>query len=288
MSEIRILCAHTELVDIERLVPNPRNPNRHPESQVKLLAKIIRAQGFRNAIVVSKRSGFVVKGHGRLDAARLLEMETVPVDYQDYEHEAAEWADMVADNRIAELAETDEDALKELLAELDGEIDLDLTGFEADALDDLLRGIETEETGGEVPEPPANPITQPGDLYELGEHRLLCGDATNPEHVQRLMQGERAILFATDPPYLVGYDGTNHPSGSSNAASGAKWDDADATQNSELYDRFIKAAIAHALEPNAAWYCWHASRRQMMLEKAWEQNGAFVHQEMTEQFSVNQ
>ena len=102
------------------------------------------------------------------------------------------------------------------------------------------------------------------------------------------MQGERAILFATDPPYLVGYDGTNHPSGSSNAASGAKWDDADATQNSELYDRFIKAAIAHALEPNAAWYCWHASRRQMMLEKAWEQNGAFVHQEMTEQFSVNQ
>ena len=97
MSDIPIFCAHTELVDIEKLVPNPRNPNRHPESQISLLAKIIKGQGFRNPIVVSKRSGFVIKGHGRLDAAKLLEMSAVPVDFQDYESEAAEWADMVSD-----------------------------------------------------------------------------------------------------------------------------------------------------------------------------------------------
>lgn len=226
----------------------------------------------------------MVKGHGRLDAARLLEMEAVPVDYQDYEHEAAEWADMVADNRIAELADTDQDALKELLAELEGEIDMDLTGFDGDAIADLLRGIETEEAAGEVPEPPANPITLPGNLYELGEHRLLCGDATNPEDLIRLMQGERAILFATDPPYLVGYDGCNHPNPDPKANKdwsdtyGKTWDEQE--ENSDLYDRFIAPAKAHAIAPNAAWYCWHASRRQKLLEEAWEKHGALVHQQI--------
>ena len=111
------------MVDIEKLVGNPRNPNKHPQNQIELLAKIIKAQGWRNPIVVSKRSGFVVKGHGRLAAARLLGLELVPVDYQEYENEACEYADMVADNRIAELAELDEDALKGILEELQGAID---------------------------------------------------------------------------------------------------------------------------------------------------------------------
>ena len=286
---VSIFCAHTELVDIDKLVPNPRNPNRHPQSQIKLLAKIIRTQGFRNAIVVSKRSGFVTKGHGRLDAARLLEMPRVPVDLQDYENEAAEWADMIADNRIAELSENDEDALKQLLQELDGAIDLELTGFDEDSLDDILDRLETDEGDPEsntVTPPPANPITQPGDLYELGEHRLLCGDSTSSEDVQRLMNGQRAILFATDPPYLVGYDGTNHPGQTKTKNTdwsetyGATWDEADDERNSDLYERFIAVAIEHAILPNAAWYCWHASRRQMMVEQAWEANGAFVHQQI--------
>ena len=86
MSDIPIFCAHTEIVETEKLIPNPKNPNRHPEAQIKLLAKIIKAQGFRNPIVVSKRSGFVIKGHGRLDAAKLLEMLTVPVDFQELEN----------------------------------------------------------------------------------------------------------------------------------------------------------------------------------------------------------
>lgn len=126
------------MVDLETLVPNPRNPNTHPRKQIELLAKIIKAQGWRNPIVVSRRSGFVVKGHGRLAAARLLEAERVPVDYQDYESEAAEWADMIADNRIAELAVADEKELRALVSELDGKIDLDLTDFADSALEDLL------------------------------------------------------------------------------------------------------------------------------------------------------
>ena len=287
MSDILVFCAHTEMVDIEKLIPNPRNPNRHPEVQIKLLAKIIKGQGFRNPIVVSKRSGFVIKGHGRLESAKLLGMPMVPVDFQNYENEAEEWADMLADNRLAELAETDKDSLKELLKELDGKIDLDLTGFDEDSLDDLLKRLDTKEGDGNTTmPPPVNPITKPGDLYELGNHRLLCGDSTNVEDVRRVMNGERAILFATDPPYLVGYDGTNHPGTRPKTNTdwsetyGPSWDEADAAQNNELYDRFIKVAIAEAIDPHAAWYCWHASKRQMMVEEAWEKNGAFVHQQI--------
>jgi ParB-like chromosome segregation protein Spo0J len=148
--DILIHCAHTELVEIDKLVEHPRNPNKHPESQIKLLAKIIKAQGFRNPIVVSKRSGFIIKGHGRLAAAKLLEMERVPVDVQDYENEAAEWADMIADNKIAELSENDDEELKALLAELDGQIDIELTGFDLSAIDQF----DVEET--ELPELPSD------------------------------------------------------------------------------------------------------------------------------------
>lgn len=134
-------CAFDELVPIEKLVPNPRNPNQHPQSQVALLAKVIAHQGWRSPIVVSKRSGFIVSGHGRYEAAKALGLSTVPVDYQDFATDADEWAHLVADNRLAELAEADSTALKEVLAELKaGDFDLDLAGFDANALAGLLAG----------------------------------------------------------------------------------------------------------------------------------------------------
>ena len=94
------------------------------------------------------------------------------------------------------------------------------------------------------------------------------------------MNGGRAILFATDPPYLVDYDGSNHPTRNKDWSQsyGNTWDDS--SQGAELYDGFIAAAVAEAIEPNAAWYCWHASRRQAMLEACWERAGAFVHQKI--------
>ena len=140
MSEV--YCAYTEMVATDSLVENPRNPNKHPESQIIALAKIILHQGWRNPIVVSKRSGFVIKGHGRLLAARMLGEESVPVDYQEYASEAAEWADMVADNKIAELSSIDEHELNALIRELDGQIDLELTGFNEGELNDILAQAE--------------------------------------------------------------------------------------------------------------------------------------------------
>ena len=142
MNMSKIYCAHTDVVATDSLIENPRNPNRHPEDQIIALAKIIRHQGWRNPIVVSRRSGFVVKGHGRLLAARMLGLEEVPVDYQDYENEAAEWADMVADNKIAELSNMDEDELNAIIRELEGQIDLELTGFQTSEINNILSQIE--------------------------------------------------------------------------------------------------------------------------------------------------
>lgn len=147
-------CAHDALVPLEKLIPNPRNPNRHSPKQIDLLAKIIQHQGWRAPITVSKRSGFIVRGHARLAAAQKLELDVAPVDYQDYENEAAEWADMIADNRIAELAERDMPSLKDLLEELDtGAFDMDLTGYDTHALELLMappaEGLEKSPIAGD-------------------------------------------------------------------------------------------------------------------------------------------
>ena len=137
---IFVFCAHDKLVDPAGLVANPRNPNQHPDSQVQILSRIIKTQGWRSPIVVSKRSGFIVKGHGRLAAAMLLGAKLVPVEFQEYETEASEWADLIADNRIAELSETNHDELKKLMLELrDGNFNLDLTGFSGDDLEAWLK-----------------------------------------------------------------------------------------------------------------------------------------------------
>lgn len=210
---VPVYCAHVRVEDIERVIPNPRNPNTHNDRQIELLAKIIKAQGWRAPITVSTRSGFIVRGHGRLMAARKLGLSHVPVDYQDYANEAEEWADLIADNRIAELSEWDLPALKDILEEIDtGAIDMDLTGFDADDLEKLMtqfRGNVEEDSFNvdKATEEIDEPITKPGDIWVLGRHRLLCGDATDLPGIQKLMGEQRADLIFTDPPYNVDYTG---------------------------------------------------------------------------------
>lgn len=142
MTGVKIHCAHNALVDPATLQPNPKNPNRHSAHQIQLLASIIQEQGWRGPITVSKRSGLIVRGHGRLEAALLMSATVVPVDYQDYGSEAEELADLLADNRLAELAELDEDELKRLLEsirESDPSFDIELTGFMEDEIARLYK-----------------------------------------------------------------------------------------------------------------------------------------------------
>ena len=126
--DIEIKCTYSEIRDIDKCVENPRNSNKHSTKQIAALAKIIKARGFRHPIVISKRSQFIVAGHGRLEAARLLGMEKVPVDVQDFESEADEYAFLESDNHIARYAEFDQDKMIENLKDL--EIDLETFVFE--------------------------------------------------------------------------------------------------------------------------------------------------------------
>ena len=215
ITDIAINCAHDKIVPLEELTPNPRNPNTHNERQIELLAKVIRHQGWRAPITVSTRSGFVVAGHGRLEAATLLGVEGAPVDYQDFESEAAEHAHMVADNRIAELAEINDDVLKDVLLELDtGEIDMDLTGFDGKELESLMTqfhvGDEIIDAAPEVDR--ATELqdkwqTATGQVWKLDRHRLLVGDSTVPEEVREFMGDTKADVVFTDPPYGVNVKG---------------------------------------------------------------------------------
>ena len=149
---MEVKCTFTEMVDLDLLVPNPRNANRHSDEQIKLLAKIMKHQGWRRPIVVSKRSGFVVAGHGRLMAAKLNGWTSAPVDRQDYATEADEYADMIADNKIAELAETDMAMVQLNVLDMPKDFDIDLLGVPNFHIGDLNFAPGTEEDQGQLDE----------------------------------------------------------------------------------------------------------------------------------------
>ena len=210
---IPVYCAHDRIVPTAELKPNPKNPNKHPQSQIEALGGIIRGNGWRNPITVSTRSGLVVKGHGRLLAAQLEELDEVPVDFQDYESEAAELADLTADNRIAELAETDNKLLVEVFAEINaGDIDFSLSGYSSEEYDEIAASLnetiaasDNEEDLDDVPETPAAPVTKYGDVWILnGKHRVMCGNCTVPADRAQLLDGNAPQILLTDPPYCSG------------------------------------------------------------------------------------
>ncbi len=156
-TEIPIHCDFTRMDLTSDLKPNPANPNLHDENQTRLLCKMLQHQGWREAIIVSNQSGMVVCGHGRLKAAKLLGEKKVPVDVQDFKNEADEQAHMIADNRIAELSSFDNVALKELLSDLDtGALDMELTGYDEQNLEDLMTQFREEEEEEEIPSEPLN------------------------------------------------------------------------------------------------------------------------------------
>ena len=189
------------------LIPYGRNARTHSDAQVAQIAASIREFGFTNPILVDGDRG-VIAGHGRLLAARMLNMPEVPIIELSHLTAAQKRAYVLADNRLALSAGWDEDLLRNELGDLRiGGFDLGLTGFDPGEIDllfaDRSQGVTDPD---DVPPPPVHPVSRPGDLWLLGHHRLICGDSTDPQTVNRVLNGVRPLLMVTDPPYGVDYD----------------------------------------------------------------------------------
>ena len=265
-----------ELRPINSIHPYPGNPRKNDDA-VAVVAESIRQFGFRQPIVVDV-IGIIVIGHTRWRAAKQLGLTEVPV------HVAAELsADQIralriADNKSSEIAEWDLDQLGIELKAIEGsDLDLDLAalGFDQDELAQLLDpGVSTGLTDpDEIPPVPdaGQTLTQPGDLWLLGDHRLLCGDSANPEHMARLMDGGEADLLLTDPPYNVAYEG------GTDAAMTIANDDMDDAS----YRKFLVATLGCAvavLRPGGAFYCWHADSEGLTVRGACSDIGLRVRQ----------
>ncbi len=267
-----------EMWPIDRPTPYAGNPRKN-DLAVDTVANSIRDFGFRVPIVVDK-DGVIICGHTRLKAAQRLAMAKVPVHVALELTPAQALALRIADNKSHELAQWDTDLLATELAGLQA-LDVDITGlgFTDDEIAALLSPpvAEGNTDPDDVPEPSATVETKRGDLWILGQHRLLCGDSTNAEDVDRLMDGKKAALVATDPPYLVDYTGDRpNDSGKDWTATYKEVEITDA-------DRFFRGlftSVLRVIAPKAAIYCWHAHKRQALISKVWEDLGILDHQQI--------
>ena len=207
---LQTMAKHIEMWVIDKLIPYARNPRTHSDAQVAQIAASIREFGFNCPILVDSKAG-IIAGHGRLLAARKLGLSEVPVIVLDHLSETQKRAYVIADNKLAENAGWDNELLQLEIAALQQEdFNVDLIGFDVEELalllaaQDATEGMTDEDA---VPELPEVPITRTDDLWILGNHRLVCGDATLQSDVDRLMAGDTADLVFTDPPYNVDYEG---------------------------------------------------------------------------------
>jgi DNA modification methylase len=237
---------------VAALIPYQRNARTHDAEQIALIAGSIREFGFVNPVLVDGANG-VICGHGRLLAARELGLETVPVIELGHLSEAQRRALVVADNRIAERAGWDVELLRMELGDLQADgFDLALTGFDLNDLERLLAepGTVGLTDPNDVPAAPDQPASRAGDVWLLGRHRLVCGDATDPATVDRALGGVTPLLMVTDPPYGVNYDPSwrNKALGQATSRTGKVMND----NNADWRE-------AWALFPGDVAYVWHGA-----------------------------
>jgi site-specific DNA-methyltransferase (adenine-specific) len=242
-----------EYLEVESLIPYARNSRTHSDEQVAQVAASIKEFGFTNPVLVDQ-DGMIIAGHGRTLAAQRLQMKEVPCLRLSHLSEAQKRAYVIADNKLALNAGWDDELLAVELRDLkDSDFDLSLTGFGDDELADLLaealeEGLTDEDS---VPEAPETPVTVPGDIWVLGKHRLMCGDATSIENLEKLCEGQMVDMWLTDPPYNVAYEG--------------KTKDALTIKNDEMgnddFRQFLRDSYTAAdavMKPGAVFYIWHA------------------------------
>jgi DNA modification methylase len=266
---LQAMAKHIELWLLDRLIPYARNPRTHSDAQIAQIAASIKAFGFNNPILVDSKAG-IIAGHGRLLAARKLGLEEVPVIVLDHLTDAQKRAYIIADNQLALNAGWDEELLRLELAALQGEdFDVNLIGFDDEELTRLLadqdatEGLTDEDA---VPALPETPVSATEDLWILGNHKLLAGDATDREQVTRLMGTDAADLIFTDPPYNVDYEGYTDDK---LTIEGDRMSDADFKQFLEAAFRSCRSVV----KPGASMYICHSSSWQREFQNALEAAG---------------
>jgi len=261
-----------EWLETKGLIPYAKNSRTHSEAQVAQIAGSIKEFGFNNPVLVDEDNG-IIAGHGRVMAAQKLGLQAVPCIRLAHLSDTQRKAYVIADNRLALNAGWDDQMLTLELQELDGEdFDLSLLGFEADELNALLNPIkETEGLTDEdaVPDVPEEPKTKPGDIYQLGRHRLMCGDSTSIDAVEKLMDGQLADILITDPPYNVAYEGSN----------GLKIKNDD--MGDDQFRQFLRDAFTAAdmvMKSGSVFYIWHADLEGYNFRGACKDTGWTVRQ----------
>ena len=242
-----------EQISIEELLPYAKNSRTHSDEQTAQIAASIKEFGFTNPVLIDNENQ-IIAGHGRILAARKLKMKEVPCIRLGYLTETQKKAYVIADNKLALNSGWDEELLALEIADLkDEDFDISLLGFSDDELADLADQIAEEVEGltdeDAVPETPEEPITKPGDIWVLGKHRLMCGDSTSIDHLERLCDGQAVDMWLTDPPYNVAYEG----------GTGLTIQNDD--MGDEQFRQFLRDAYTAAdtvMKPGAVFYIWHA------------------------------
>jgi DNA modification methylase len=238
---------------IDSLIPYVKNSRTHSDQQVAQIAASIKEFGFTNPVLLDENGG-IVAGHGRVMAARKLKLDEVPTITLGWLTDTQRRAYVIADNKLALNAGWDDEMLRLELGELgDLGFDLDLTGFSADEIAALMPeqiepGLTDED---EAPEIPETPVTVLGDVWILGKHRLMCGDSTSIDSVDKLMDGQKADMVFTDPPYGVDYDGGH--------ATEKRREKLANDDDVNMYDLPVKNAFLASKE-DAPLYLWFADR----------------------------
>ena len=247
---------------VAELIPYANNP-RDNETAVDAVASSIENFGFKNPIIIDKNNE-IIAGHTRLLAAKKLDMEEVPTIVADDLNEDQIKAFRLADNKVAELANWNSDALEEELEGLQGIIDMEQFGFD-DMLQDVEAIVEEDDFDEVLPEEPESEL---GDIYQLGEHYLMVGDCTKKEDVLKLMDGQKLDLYITDPPYNVNYEGT----------AGKIQND---NMDDDSFQKFLLGAFKAANEvmhDGAGFYIWHADSEGYNFIAAVKKTGWQLHQ----------
>lgn len=260
---------NVKLTDIQEYGDNPRKNTK----AIDIVAQSIKEFGFKVPVILDKKN-VIVAGHTRVLAAQKLGITEVPVIYADDLNQTQIDAFRIMENKSQEYAKWDKDLLeKELAALKDQHVDLSSTGFTEAEIDRILNPKEKMPKAGKEPKYEI----KEGQMFELGKHRLICADSTKPDTYERLLKGEKAHMVFTDPPYGVSYKGTNNP-------NGRDWDviEGDDLRDDELYNLLhlsFENLAAHTIDAPAV-YVFHASSNQVLFEKALNQNGFEVKQQL--------